>query len=76
MAQFNEGLFLEMCVIMVHAGVHEKLKSGLWTKCVAAATKPENVMVFVPGVNFTENYSIVATDVTLQIILLIWLINK
>ena len=30
----------------------------------------------VPGVDFTENYSPVVIDVTLHIILLVWLINK
>ena len=30
----------------------------------------------IPGVDFTENYSTVVTEVTLSIILLMWLINK
>ena len=31
--------------IMVHAGLHENLKTGLWQECVATATKLENIMV-------------------------------
>ena len=30
----------------------------------------------IPGIDFTENYSLVVTDVTLRIISLMWLINK
>ena len=30
---------------MAHTGIHEKIKIGLWTKCVETVTKLQNVMV-------------------------------
>ena len=38
-------LYSWMCAMMVHTGLHENLKNGLWIKCVATATKLENIMV-------------------------------
>ena len=38
-------LYSQMRVIMTHPGLHENLKTCLWTKCTATTTKLENVMV-------------------------------
>ena len=38
-------LYYHMCAIMVHMGIHENLKTRIWPKCAAMATKPENIMV-------------------------------
>ena len=34
-----------MRVMMPHLGLNENLKTGIWTKCVATATKLENIMI-------------------------------
>ena len=34
-----------MSAMMTHVGIYENLKTGIWTKCAATATKLENVMV-------------------------------
>ena len=34
-----------MCVIMMYAGIHEKLNTGLWPKYMATSIKLENIMV-------------------------------
>ena len=41
---FTTYLF-HMYVMMAHAGLHKNLKTGLWTKCAATATKLENMLV-------------------------------
>ena len=30
---------------MAHTGLHENLKTGIWTECVTTATKLGNIMV-------------------------------
>ena len=31
--------------MMMHLGMHENLKTGLWPECASTATKTENIMV-------------------------------
>ena len=38
-------LYLQMRVIMLHAGLHENLNNGICPKCAATTTKIENIMV-------------------------------
>ena len=38
-------LYYQMCAMMSHAELHENLNTGLCRKCVATATKLENIMV-------------------------------
>ena len=38
-------LYSQMRVMMAQAGKYENLKTGLWPKCAATATKLENIMV-------------------------------
>ena len=38
-------LYSRMCVMMLHAVIHENLKSILRSGCMATATKLENIMV-------------------------------
>ena len=42
-----------MSAVIVHAGVYENLTTGTWTKCVAKATKLENIMVNAHKVKWT-----------------------
>ena len=38
-------LYSRMCSMMELTGLHEKLKTGIWTKWMATVTKLENIMV-------------------------------
>ena len=38
-------LYSRMRAMMVYTGLHENLKTGLWPKCAATATKIEIIMV-------------------------------
>ena len=38
-------LYSLMHAIMEHAGMHENLKTGLWSECASTATKLENIVV-------------------------------
>ena len=38
-------LYYRMLAMMVHLRLHEKLKTGLWSKRAATMTKLENIMV-------------------------------
>ena len=38
-------IYSHMRTMMTNAEIHENLNTGLWNKCVATATKLENIMV-------------------------------
>ena len=43
--QESTTLYSYMRGFMAHVGLHENLKTGIWTECSATATKLENIMV-------------------------------
>ena len=48
---FNK-LYFCMRVMMIHAGLHENIKTSLWPECTATIFELENIMV-----NHTEKYA-------------------
>ena len=38
-------IYKRMLMMMTHVRIHENLKTGIWPKCAATATKLKNIMI-------------------------------